>query len=291
MSLRAKRSNPQAPKAKPKGRTVRETRSAYRTTARPALTRAEAAALADFRARLAKILPNGELKSLILYGSKARGDPHPGSDIDLLIVYDSAHGEKRDEILDTVSEMERNLFERKNILLDIQPIVRTRLELADASAIGEPLLHNIASEGIVLEGEPIMPKEMDRKYFSSLQIEEGERTLRTARLALADGDFRRPVSMAFFIYEHAMRAALIAKGIVPKSHTGTASLFGLHFVKTGVVPKKFGVHFDRMVKNRIEADYQPEIPFNREDAERALERAEELLSVVQNLVPSLLKDE
>ncbi len=271
-----------------KPRVVREHLAAYKA-ARPSLTRAEQRALAEFRTRLHEILPNGELKSLILYGSKARGDPHPGSDIDLFIVYDPVHGKKRDEILDAISEIEHELVER-SVEIDIQPVVETAAELAHASAIGQPLLHNIAREGIVLEGEPIMPQEMDRKYLSSLQIEEGKRTLQSARLVLADGDFRRPVSMAFFIYEHAMRAALIAKDIVPKSHAGTASLFGFHFVKTGLVPKKFGVHFDRMVKNRIEADYKPEIPFDREDAERALERAEELLSIVENLVPKLLAE-
>jgi predicted nucleotidyltransferase len=64
-------------------RAVREKATAYKTAARLNLTRAEARAVADFRARLKEILPHGELKSLILYGSKARGKARRGSDVDL----------------------------------------------------------------------------------------------------------------------------------------------------------------------------------------------------------------
>jgi uncharacterized protein (UPF0332 family)/predicted nucleotidyltransferase len=272
-----------------KPRVAREKPVAYKA-ARLSLTRAEQRALAQFRARLHEILPKGELKSLILYGSKARGEPHPGSDVDLLIVHDSARPEITNEIYDALSEIQMGWFERENVEIPIQPLVQTAAELKQDSALGEPLLQNIAREGIVLEGEPIMPEQMDRKHYSSLYIEEGQRKLRTAHLALADGDIRSPISMAFDIYEHAMRAALIAKNIAPQSHEGTASLFGLHFVKTGLVPKMFSVHFDRMVKNRLNADYHPEIPFDREDAERALERAEELLITIENLLPKLLAE-
>ncbi len=272
-----------------KTRVVREARSPYKVAPRPSLTSLEAKALRKFRTRLKEILNNGELKSLILYGSKARGERHPGSDIDLLVVYDPVRGGKRNRIRNVAHQIAEEFVEQA--VIDIHPLVFTIKQLAEHEAVGMPLLHNVAREGIILEGEPIMPEPMDRKHWSSFHIEEAKETLKEARLLLDNGSIRRPISMAFFIYEHAMRAALAAKGIIPKSHTGTQTLFSLHFVKTAIVPSKFSTHFNRMLEDRNDAEYEMKIPFTPEDAERALARAEELLTVVENIIPSLLGKE
>ncbi len=279
-----------AKRATSQTRGARERHAAYKTVARPKLTRTEARALAEFRARLKEILPNDELKSLILYGSKARGDAHPGSDIDLLIVYDGVHGEKKDAILDTAAEIETNFFERNpRALFDLETLIRTETELREEVELGLPLLHNIAREGIVLEGERVMPAEMDRRHWAFLYIEDAKRTLRTARMALADGDIRRPIALAYFGFEGAARAALIAKGVVPKSHGGTQSLFGEHFIKTGALPKKFAPPFKKLEDDRLDATYTFQKRFAQEDAERALAIAEELVTAVENLLPTLLE--
>jgi hypothetical protein len=288
--VRARKVN-QVKRARSQPRAAREKQSAYHTTARPKLTRAETRALAEFRARLKEILPNGELSSLILYGSKARGDAHPGSDLDLLIVYDGARGEKKDAIWNAAAEIEMDAFERNpRASLDLETLIRTDAELRDEAAVGLPLLQNIAREGIVLEGGRIVPEKMDRKHWSSVHIEDARRTLRTARLVLADGDIRQAISLAYFIYLDAARAALISKGIAPQSHAGTNKLFGLHFIKTGLLPKKFGPHFGRLETDRLEATYRKEKQFTKEDVERALAVAEELVSAVEQLLPTWLEE-
>ncbi|MBM3130159.1 MAG: HEPN domain-containing protein [Chloroflexi bacterium] len=287
--LRATKVN-RARRAKSQPRATRERRAAYSTSTRPKLTRMESRALADLRARLKEILPNGELKSLILYGSKARGDAHRGSDIDLLLVYDGAHGEKKDTILDAITEIEMQVFARNpRASVDLATLIRSEAELEEEVRLGLPLLHNIAREGIVLEGERVMPEEMDRRHWATEQIEDTKRTLRTARMALADGDIRRPIALAYFAFEGAARAALIAKGVVPKSHRGTQSLFGEHFIRTGLLPKKFAPPFKKMEEDRLDATYTFKKPFTQADAERALVLAEELVRAIEDLLPKLLE--
>jgi hypothetical protein len=274
-----------------KPRAAREKATAYRTSRQAILKPREQRAIEDFRARLKEILPAGALKSLILYGSRARGEARPNADIDLLVVYDATQGDKGDAIWDASSDVELDHTDKDSEhLVDIQPIVLTGAELERDAALGMPLLLNVAREGIVLEGEPIMPAEMDRNYWSSLYIEDARQELASAELLLASGDVRRPIEMAFSVYEKAARAALVAKGIVPKSHTGTRDLFGKHSVRIGLVSKKFAVHFERMEKDRLDATYALQKKFTCEDAERALERARELLTTIENLLPKLLKE-
>ena len=131
-------------KSKPrKTRTAREQAATYRV-ARPSLTRAEQRALAEFRARLHKILPNGELKSLILFGSKARGETHPGSDVDLYLI----HG-------DLSKEQEKIIDNLTSDLLGEKPELHVLTYSADRHAAqakaGWPLLVNIAREGKLIE--------------------------------------------------------------------------------------------------------------------------------------------
>lgn len=277
---------PSKPKAR-KPRTVRERTAVYETRALPNLTYTDLDAVTQFQARLKKILPKESLKSLILYGSKARVAARPGSDIDLLVVYNPARGDKKDAIRDAAYEAEI----ASQTALDIQPLVLTEKELAEDVALGMPLLQNVAREGIVLEGEPIVPEKMDRKHWTTIHIEDAKRTLRTARLVLADGDIRQGISLAYFVYLDAARAALIAKDIAPQSHAGTNRLFGLHFIKTGLLAKKFGSHFGRLEANRLEATYTKKKQFTKEDADRALDIAEELMTAVENLLPTLLAEE
>ncbi|MBI3913448.1 MAG: HEPN domain-containing protein [Chloroflexi bacterium] len=265
----------------------RERRANYRAP-RPALTRSEQRALADFRARLKSILPAGALQSLILYGSKARGEAHPYSDVDLLLVHNQEPEQAKDAIFEAELET-ASQFDPAHPP-DLQTLIMTRAELDEASAQGLPLLQNIAREGIVLEGAPVMPEKMDREYYASDYIAKAKRTLKSARGILADGDINNPIAMAFFIYEAAARAGLIAKDIAPQSHTGTLNLFSQHFVKPGLVDKKFGARFKRMLDDRIDATYAKEKQFTKEDAERALDIAEELVNKIDAMLPSLLKE-
>jgi uncharacterized protein (UPF0332 family)/predicted nucleotidyltransferase len=270
-----------------KPRTAREKSAVYKTTPRPRLTRAEARAVADFRACLKEILPNGELRSLILYGSKARGDARPGSDIDLLVVYDSARGDKKDAIWDAAYE----ICTSSETAPDLQPFVLSKTELVQDVALGMPLLQNVAREGIVLEGDTVKPQEMDRKHWTQVYIQDAKQQLDSARVLLERGDIRRAISLAYFIYLDAARAALISKGIAPQSHAGTNTLFGLHFIKTGLLPKKFGPHFGRLEQDRLEATYAKKKQYTKEDADRALNIAEELVIAVEGLIPTLLAEE
>ena len=49
----------------------------------PKLTKSEKAALSEIKSRVAAVF---DIRRYILFGSKARGDAHPDSDIDLLII-------------------------------------------------------------------------------------------------------------------------------------------------------------------------------------------------------------
>jgi uncharacterized protein (UPF0332 family) len=67
-------------------------------------------------------------------------------------------------------------------------------------------------------------------------------------------------------------------------------LFNLHFVKPGLIPDKFGHLFGKMEKDRLDPDYKVEIEWTKANAERAIERAQELLALMEKLLPRLSEE-
>ncbi len=69
------------------------------------LTTEERAALAELKESIARLLGSRPVK-LILYGSKARGDFDPESDLDVAVIISGLTREEKKRILEKVAEVE-----------------------------------------------------------------------------------------------------------------------------------------------------------------------------------------
>ena len=243
----------------------------------------ELLAVEEFKSRLLAELP-GQVKDIILFGSKVRGDAYPGSDIDLLVVVDRRTPEVEDVISDITADA---LLEKR---IDISALDFTSDEIAEWSAMGTPLMRNVADEGIVLKGEPIVVGKGDPAKVAQGFIESARKRLRAARL-MQEGDlFGEAMSRVFYAFLDAADAALVGRSIRTKSHAGTISLFGLHFIKPGLVDAKYSRWFRRARKFRLQADYERRRDFTLEQVNEAIDQATEFVEVIEGLLPSLLEN-
>ncbi|MCK4581623.1 MAG: nucleotidyltransferase domain-containing protein [Dehalococcoidia bacterium] len=96
--------------------------------------------LKDFRGEVKKLYGR-KLKSIILYGSWARGAATEESDIDLLIVLEGkiAPGREIDRMIDIITEL--NL--KYGVLISVYPI-----SAEDYLVVNSPLLMNVRKEGV-----------------------------------------------------------------------------------------------------------------------------------------------
>jgi len=96
--------------------------------------------LREFKEKLEKLYGK-RLKSIILYGSWARGDATVDSDIDLLIILEGkiAPGREIDRMIDIITEL--NL--KHGVLLSVVPVSEE-----DYLTINSPLLINVRREGV-----------------------------------------------------------------------------------------------------------------------------------------------
>ncbi len=95
----------------------------------------------------------GQIASITLYGSQARGDAEPGSDIDLLIVLRQDSPTLRQALADLAWQVQ---YEYDVVISDI---IRNSSQFTEMQENHFPLFRNIEREGIVLWKNPseLMP--------------------------------------------------------------------------------------------------------------------------------------
>lgn len=232
------------------------------------------------RARIHAILPNGEVQSLVLYGSYVYGKPRPDSDVDLMLVYD-----------DVTPEQEKALEELTIALYEERPRPHLFLYRADELAKHNgvsTLLYNVSHRGITLEGVPAPEHEINRERASSYLLAKAKQALVSAEAELNIQIYDASISRSFYAVLYASEAALATKGLVAKSHDGIEMLFGYHFFKKKLVDAQFKGLFKRIHNARIKADYKYDVEFTRDDAAYWFERAREFVAAIEAGLPQWL---
>ncbi|MGB9715228.1 MAG: HEPN domain-containing protein [Thermodesulfovibrionales bacterium] len=99
------------------------------------------------------------------------------------------------------------------------------------------------------------------------------------------GNYGQVLSSMYYAYFHIIKALLYKKGFDPKSHEGVYTMMNLHFIKSGILNKKFSRFFERLHKNREIADYNPVAPkFDKKDADMFINEFAELTPEILRLL-------
>lgn len=88
------------------------------------------------------------------------------------------------------------------------------------------------------------------------------------------------VNRMYYACFHMVSALLILHHIEVKSHLGVRQAFGLHFVKTALLPPECGRIFSRLYDKRQSSDYDDFREFTKEEVENLYPQA---LSLIENI--------
>ncbi|MBI4365939.1 MAG: HEPN domain-containing protein [Deltaproteobacteria bacterium] len=126
--------------------------------------------------------------------------------------------------------------------------------------------------------------ETNKQLNISIELEKGAAALRQARILFGSQEYDGSISRAYYAIFHYALALLLTKGIEPRSHEGLTRFFNLHFIKNGILPKRYSTMLSHAQKAREDADYRPEIPFTEEDAVTRLQEAESFITAIAALL-------
>ena len=96
---------------------------------------------------------------------------------------------------------------------------------------------------------------MDTELLKKLQKEKAIRFLQQADDMVEQERWDLAANRYYYSCYHIVHAAFVNRGITAKSHDGTLTELGRHFIQTGMLDKKMGRFFSRMIQLRLKADY------------------------------------
>lgn len=97
----------------------------------------------------------------------------------------------------------------------------------------------------------------------------------------ASGDHEDAVSRAYYAAFHAAQAMLLSTGERADTHRGVLTLFGMKFVKTGMVDRRFGRMLADLKENRNSSDYEAFFLADEATSATAIKNAADFLDMAE----------
>jgi uncharacterized protein (UPF0332 family) len=93
--------------------------------------------------------------------------------------------------------------------------------------------------------------------------------------------YRDSISRSYYALFDAITAMLALKGELAKTHSGLISLFSQNYIKTGLIPKKYGQWLAELSEKRQKADYERMVKFKKAEVKKAISEVKEFLDLIQ----------
>ena len=116
------------------------------------------------------------------------------------------------------------------------------------------------------------------------RIAKARDTFRELDLLVSNQLWNTAVNRLYYACYYAVIALLINNEINTNTHAGVRQLFGLHYIKTGIVEQDLGKFYSRLFDLRRTGDYDDFIDFSEEDVLDLLQPANELIIRIEILL-------
>ncbi len=126
--------------------------------------------------------------------------------------------------------------------------------------------------------------ELERKELVSYRIKRANDTLNEIELLVENQFWNTAVNRLYYACYYAVIALLVKNKIKAQTHGGVRQMFGLHFIKTGLIDKELGKYYSDIFDKRQTGDYDDFIDYIKEDVIELITPAKQLLEEIEKLV-------
>jgi uncharacterized protein (UPF0332 family) len=116
------------------------------------------------------------------------------------------------------------------------------------------------------------------------RLARARETLEEARLMAEANHWHACVNRLYYACFYAVNALLIAQGLSSPKHAGVRSLFGQHFVKTGLVSKDKSDLYNELFARRQETDYKDFCRVDSATVRPWIEQADAFVDAIEKLI-------
>jgi hypothetical protein len=120
-------------------------------------------------------------------------------------------------------------------------------------------------------------------------LEKAEEGIASARREFEAGALTFAMNRLYYSAFYAVAALLMARGLSFKKHSGVRAAFHQHFIKTGLLERKWGRLYDQLFEDRQEGDYMAFISFEKDYVETQLNQCANFVDRMRPLIISFIK--
>ena len=124
----------------------------------------------------------------------------------------------------------------------------------------------------------------DKSSIVAYRFNRAKETLNEIEVLIEQGFLNNAINRTYYACFYAVSALLLDNGILSKSHSGTKQMFGLHFIKTGVISNYFGEFYSVVFDMRQNGDYSDFFVVDKDEVIALFEPAQSLISQIEYLL-------
>ncbi len=125
----------------------------------------------------------------------------------------------------------------------------------------------------------------EKEELVALRIAGAKKTFHEVEEYLVENQlWNTAVNRLYYACFYAVLALLHKVDMDTKTHSGALHVFGLHFIKTGIIDKKHHKFYTTLFEMRQDADYEAGVDYEREDVLPLLPQARELIERIISIL-------
>ena len=129
-----------------------------------------------------------------------------------------------------------------------------------------------------------MRQEFYGKDLARYKLERAREELDTAELLFENERLKAANNRAYYSIYYSLTAVLCLEPIAFKKHKDTIGYFNKNYVHTDRFPREIGRNISKAAKIRHESDYDEFYIASKEEAERQIQTAKELVDLVDKFI-------
>ena len=132
-------------------------------------------------------------------------------------------------------------------------------------------------------------KDEDRREIVKYRLEKSLRTYYEAVGSISNGYVETAANRLYYAAYYAVSALLVSYKYEASTHNGVIQMFGLAFIKTKIIERRFGTIFNQLFSLRMTGDYEDRHFLNlEEDVKPLVEPTKELIDITTKLAQQQL---
>ncbi len=123
-----------------------------------------------------------------------------------------------------------------------------------------------------------------KKDLIDYRILRAKDTYDDALILAENKKWNSTINRLYYSAYYAVTALLISKELKPTTHNGAKSNFSEYFIKTGLIPKKFGKIYSQLFTWRQKGDYDDFFDFDQDKVQPYFDPFKKLIEIIEKKI-------